>query len=605
MRLLLKTLLDIGLKRILKRLRFDIQKKIDQIIPQDILINFVYKFDKLPRWANILEDLHIHYLENPSKLINKNEGISFKFLNSEEKMFFPIEWNNPNKSKLWKFNLHYFDWAREWLDFAINNRYWPNEASNFDDLLQDWFLHNRIGRGIGWDSYVLSIRCRNLIILFRCCPYIARESHIQSLWIQLNWLRSHKEECHGGNHLLENLITLAIGGLQFEGESAKDMYKSAIKDLQNELSEQILEDGGHFERSAAYHLLLLDRLTELGFFLEAVLGIRPKWLIKVISMMLKWSYKIRLYDGGFPIFNDSPIDICRSLDVVSSYASSYLFKTKSSQKGSYLILSNMVEKDFSNSKLESFYRNKDQIVDLKDTGWHIVRPGLGFEVTFKCGFSCPNYLPAHAQSDLLSFNVYQYGVPILIEAGTSIYSNGAEREYERSSMAHNSLQLGLAKSNRDLSSTSWIEPVEIWSSFRAARKAKIKKRYFRNLSNNCLLIGGSHDGFDRFGATHTREIKVCLESENNLKLKLTDYMYSKKRMFWRQWLHFSPNTHESMILSIIQQLKSKPLIKTEIVNTWMANGFGNRIPRKTVLIYGELKKSSTEFSVEIQCQGLR
>jgi uncharacterized heparinase superfamily protein len=38
--------------------------------------------------------------------------------------------------------------------------------------------------------------------------------------------------------------------------------------LQRELSQQVLSDGGHEERSASYHLLMLDRLAELAQALQ-------------------------------------------------------------------------------------------------------------------------------------------------------------------------------------------------------------------------------------------------------------------------------------------------------------------------------------------------
>ena len=37
-----------------------------------------------------------------------------------------------------------------------------------------------------------------------------------------------------------------------------------------------------------------------------LMELRPKWLISVISKMINWSNSIRLSNGHFPIFNDSP-----------------------------------------------------------------------------------------------------------------------------------------------------------------------------------------------------------------------------------------------------------------------------------------------------------
>ena len=85
----------------------------------------------------------------------------------------------------------------------------------------------------------------------------------QSLWHQLLWLQAHPDHCHGGNHWLENLTTLALGGLQFDSLQAQAMHRRAMRLLRKEFSSQVLHDGGHEERSASYHLLMLYHLTSL------------------------------------------------------------------------------------------------------------------------------------------------------------------------------------------------------------------------------------------------------------------------------------------------------------------------------------------------------
>ena len=53
------------------------------------------------------------------------------------------------------------------------------------------------------------------------------------------------EHCHGGNHWLENLTALALGGLQFDDCKATFMHRRAMRLLQSELTHQVLADGGH------------------------------------------------------------------------------------------------------------------------------------------------------------------------------------------------------------------------------------------------------------------------------------------------------------------------------------------------------------------------
>ena len=57
-----------------------------------------------------------------------------------------------------------------------------------------------------------------------------------------------------GNHLLENGFSLFFGAYYFQDEK---FYVKAKKILTDELDEQILEDGAHFELSSMYHQIML------------------------------------------------------------------------------------------------------------------------------------------------------------------------------------------------------------------------------------------------------------------------------------------------------------------------------------------------------------
>ena len=76
-------------------------------------------------------------------------------------------------------HLHYFDWARDWLEIALIQGQWLDQASLLEPLLDQWIEANPPGRGDGWHSYTLSLRIRNWIWLFRCCPQLATQLRIK------------------------------------------------------------------------------------------------------------------------------------------------------------------------------------------------------------------------------------------------------------------------------------------------------------------------------------------------------------------------------------------------------------------------------------------
>ena len=252
------------------------------------------------------------------KIFKRN--FAFDFLNKKRILKYPFDWNNKNWQRLWQFNLHYFNWARDVLNHHIDTGEWLENPKLIGILIDDWDERNITGRGDGWHSYTLSLRCRNLLWIYNYCPELISTKRINSLWIQISWLFTHKEYCYGGNHLIENLTSLIICSLNFKGKKAEKIFEFSILELKLQLKQQILDDGGHYERSANYHLLILDRLVEVGLTIEKVLNKRPDWLLKIIKRMVSWNEKIRLINGDLPRFNDSPNDISDSLDEINKFA---------------------------------------------------------------------------------------------------------------------------------------------------------------------------------------------------------------------------------------------------------------------------------------------
>ena len=161
------TLKDIGFSRVFLRLRYEFRRILDNFITkyffEFLVINKVedlnYKQNKMLELSRFDDFLHKRKIE-----FNK---ISFKFLNVNEDLELPIkEWNNKS-SRLWQFNLHYFDWSRSWLEETLLDKKQIKYLECLPHLIDDWIDFNPISTGDGWHSYTLSLRIRNWILLFR------------------------------------------------------------------------------------------------------------------------------------------------------------------------------------------------------------------------------------------------------------------------------------------------------------------------------------------------------------------------------------------------------------------------------------------------------
>ena len=559
-----RTLVDIGPIRLQRRFRYELRQRLDHRLPPRISLALVRACSHLPAWRTIHPPASGDGVLSPPPASPSLRVVGFSFLNQTRELPWPIHWNDPQWPRLWQFHLHYFDWAREWLKDALSTGNWPAQSAALQLLLDSWIAYNPPGRGDGWHSYTLSLRTRNWIALFRACPALATSKRLQSLWQQLCWLQAHPEHCHGGNHWLENLTALAIGGLQFDGPKASRMHHRAMRLLQRELRQQVLSDGGHEERSASYHLLMLDRLGELVQALQASSGHQHPWLMETLEAMANWVELIRLETGESPRFNDSAADAAPPLDVVLSFAKVLLPQR---------------------SPLAHYPLHQAVLTDLPDTGWTFLRPGHGWQLVFKCGIPCPNHLPPHVHSDQLSFELCHHGRWILSEAGTSIYGNGPERIYERSGAAHNVLQIGVECAPGAI---RWIEPVDVWNGFRAGRKAKPRNRASGQINQGVCFAEGSHNGFDHIGASHHRRVTLSDPLPSQINLEVLDTVITRAPLYVRQWWHLGPEMSREMLKQLV--LHAPTLAGATITwhSTWFSTGFGQRLPRQSLCMAGSL-----------------
>ena len=73
------------------------------------------------------------------------------------------------------FNLHYFDWARQYLEECLNKDDCDNKLFLISELIDQWIENNPVGSEDGWHSYTISLRIRNWIWFFSSFPNSATQ----------------------------------------------------------------------------------------------------------------------------------------------------------------------------------------------------------------------------------------------------------------------------------------------------------------------------------------------------------------------------------------------------------------------------------------------
>jgi hypothetical protein len=188
-------------------------------------------------------------------------------------------------------------------------------------------------------------------------------------------------------------------------------------------------------------------------------------------------------------------------------------------------------------------------------------------------------------SDQLSVELSHHGRWLLSEAGTSIYGHGPERAYERSGAAHNVLQLGVPSAAGGI---TWIEPVEVWGGFRAGRKAQPRERHCGDLAHGGCFTEGSHDGFDRVGASHHRRVELTNPAPRQITLKLQDTVITRVPLRFRIWWHLAPLIPEDLLAALVLSAPTAQQLEASWHSTCFAEGFGQRLPRQSYCLSGAL-----------------
>lgn len=358
----------------------------------------------------------------------------FTFLNRSLEID-PVDWNRRYESHLWNYQLHYFNYAVP-AARALVERGDERALQACRKLIISWIEEARIGKSDGWDPYPLSLRTVNWIYAYSLISGCFDDRQFLERWRgsinqQLDFLHFHLEYQHLANHLLKNVKALVVGGLFFNNKKWLGKGESL---LWREFDEQILEDGGHYERSPMYHTQVLTDFLESYALLRACDRVPKHGGIEAkLSTMARFLDAMSYPDGTLALFNDSAnAGECKPKPILESSARiAGVFESH-------------VPLSFSKTGYYIWVSNDEREKIIVDAG----PPSAG-------------YNSAHAHCDLASYELWLDGAPFIVDSGVHGYGEDRFREYSRSTRAHNTVMF------------DGREQSEIWGTFRMARRARV------------------------------------------------------------------------------------------------------------------------------------
>ena len=361
------------------------------------------------------------------------------FLHSEAVMDWDGEWNFRDKSPLWNYNLHYFEYL-----FPLLNEYMKGKDPSYLQkavfMIRSWIANNPQQKGgPGWAPYTINLRLTNWLSFYSHAESdLTEEFRLfmrNSIAEQYIFLSKHVEKDILGNHYFEDLKTLVLCAVFFEDRRMLDIAYSA---LLKECSEEILEDGMHYELSPMYHNIILEDLIKIYVALKGT-DYPADELKKYIQIMLDAAWSLGESVNRLPLFNDCGNNVAKSLLSLVEAAENHLF-------------------------IKPIYKSV-----FPKAGFYIFKRGE-WKLIVDAGQPGPTYIPGHAHCDALSFELYRNGEPIITNCGTYAYQTDLRSQF-RNTASHNTVMI------------NGVEQSQCWGAFRMAKRSSVR---VLDADENCL-----------------------------------------------------------------------------------------------------------------------
>ena len=482
-------------------------------------------------------------------MLGSGEYISFDKERHTDSKYLPIDWHYDPVSKLhfprnifykkwdlWKMRpgnadikypwelsrcQHFITLGQAWL-LCGDKKY----ADEIFDQINDFIESNPIGFGVNWTCTMdVAIRASNWALgleLIRECKEIGAErwaQAYQALWDHGHFIYGNLENNYEvtSNHFLSNLVGLYYLSKVFVGSEIARGWERFSKDaIEKEMTIQVLPDGMDFESSIPYHRLV----TELFLGVACVANNSHDLMSETFNLklveMINFHLSILRPDGLMPqigdaddgrlhIFSRTPnwnpqngMHLLASGQAVfvSQDWAQYLKISDSWEyfwwggDFGYVIFGSQdlpsVERLYPDAGL-AVYRNKNNYLLI--TNSRVGTEGFG----------------NHKHNDLLSFEFYSDGVPLIIDPGSYVYtSNVLLRNIFRSTNSHNTLVIDNVEQNEI--NPEWI--------FRTFEKAYPENTFFVNTGNE-IRYRGKHKGYSRLDSPviHIRDVIYNFNSQ--------------------------------------------------------------------------------------------
>lgn len=396
------------------------------------------------------------------------------------------------------------------------------------DLLSHWIRSNPVSTGVNWTIPMeAALRAMSICFLLNLLSPIRREEQSwlasvkRSLAQHLLYIEANIEFSHllTSNHYLSDIVGLYCLSAFLDGEGMAARRSKYRKRIEAEMVQQVYEDGGDYEASTGYQVLVAQLFTTALLLMRSDPSTPDlPAFVQRLSMMFRFLNAVASTSGQLPQVGDCD-DGRVELLVNDLEQMAYPVAERDSLKVSHLL--GLGQRLFGIGK-----------GPVDDAAWYgltdttlipypqpQIKPGSGspIKVLPNSGIgvlengsaellflAIPNGIfgkGSHTHNDKLSFVLRVHGQEVFCDSGTGCYTrNLAVRNLFRGTAAHNTLLIDGTEQNRIdagpraafiLGNDAAVSPIQ---------EGRDARGYF---------LRASHTGYRALGVMHTRTIHIA------------------------------------------------------------------------------------------------
>lgn len=503
----------------------------------------------------------------------------------------------------------------------------------FMSLMDSWIENNPYLIGVNWYSNIeINIRLINWFICWQVldADQLCKKNPEFKLFVEEKWLPVIHLHCiysyknpskfsSSNNHLIAEYSGLFVASSLWVFNESHKWLAYSRKGLEKEIRRQHSE-GINREEAAEYIQFITD-----FFLFPYLIALRTgnhfsKGYQDTLNEILLYIRNFIDCKGNFPKYGDEDDGRCFILDVDERFnnfesllvSAAIIFndmqfkrKTGIFDLKNLFLFGNEGKKLFDNLPT---YSSTTKSVFYKEQGHFIFKKSEGEKEIYLHFDAAPLgflSIAAHGHADALSFILHIEGHPFFIDSGTYTYHTEPEwRDYFIGTLAHNTVRINRKNQALNGGSTLWLNHYKP-SVLSVKRNAQTES------------VRASHDGFEKEGVSHIREIifdrdkseftildTLHLKKEASVEVEIPFHLHPGVSIetIYPNIFSISSNTGERLEFAVDKKLF--PVVETGKVSPeilgWYSDSFCKKTPANVIYCSTTIKETTTfKFAIKI------